>query len=193
METSVSLLERLTAQPTDLDWRRLFDLYQPLLRSWALRAGVGDADADDLVQETLTVVVREVATFDRSRTGAFRSWLRTILVHRLRDFFRARKRRPVATGGSDFHDRLEQLSSPESALSKQWDREHDLHVAARILKLVESDVEPLTWQAFRRHVLDDVPAATIAAELGVTYNVVKLAKSRVLQRLRAALAGLVDC
>jgi RNA polymerase sigma-70 factor (ECF subfamily) len=193
METSVSLLERLTDRPTDLDWQRLFELYQPLLRSWALRAGVNDADADDLVQETLTVVVREVAAFDRGRTGAFRSWLRTILVHRLRDFFRARKRRPVAAGGSAFDDRLEQLALAESALSKQWDREHDLHVAAKVMKMVESDVEPRTWQAFRRHVLDDVPAATVAAELGVTYNVVKLAKSRVLQRLRAALAGLLDC
>src|SRR5437763_9440607 len=102
METSVSLLERLSEQPTDPDWRRLFDLYQPLLRSWALRAGLGDADADDLVQETLTVIVREMAEFHRGRAGAFRSWLRAILANRLRDFFRSRRSRPVATGGSDF-------------------------------------------------------------------------------------------
>jgi RNA polymerase sigma-70 factor (ECF subfamily) len=171
----------------------LFTLYQPLLRAWALRAGLGDADADDLVQETLAVVVREVPAFDRERTGAFRSWLRTILTHRLRDFFRARSHCPVATGDSAFLERLEQLESPDSALSKEWDREHDRHVAGKVMKLVERDVEPLTWQAFRRHVLDGAPAAVVAAELGVTYNVVKLAKSRVLQRVREALVGLVDC
>src|SRR5437763_15956844 len=106
METSVSLLERLSEQPTDPDWRRLFDLYQPLLRAWALRSGLGDADADDLVQETLSVVVREVPQFRHGRTGSFRSWLRTILVHRLRGFYRARSYRPVDKGGRVFLERI---------------------------------------------------------------------------------------
>jgi RNA polymerase sigma-70 factor (ECF subfamily) len=193
METSVSLLDRLAEQPTDPDWRRLFDLYQPLLRAWALRSGLGDADADDLVQETLSVVVREVGHFQHGRTGAFRSWLRSILANRLRDFFRARNYRPVATGDSDFLQRLDQLESPDSALSKEWDREHDRHVAAKVMKLVEADVEPVTWQAFRRHVLEGAAADEVAAEIGVSYNVVKLAKSRILKRLREQLAGLVDC
>jgi RNA polymerase sigma-70 factor (ECF subfamily) len=193
VETSVSLLERLSDRPTDLDWTRLFALYQPLLRSWALRAGLGDADADDLVQETLTVVVREVAEFDRGRVGAFRSWLRAILANRLRDFFRARHAHPVATGGSDFQERLDQLEAPDSELSRLWDREHDHHVAGKVMKLVQNDVEAATWQAFRRQVLDGVPASTVAAELGLSHNAVLLAKSRVLKRLRAELAGLVAC
>jgi RNA polymerase sigma-70 factor (ECF subfamily) len=192
METSVSLLERLTDRPTDPDWRRLFDLYQPLLRAWCLRSGLGDADADDLVQETLSVVVREVAEFRRGRPGSFRSWLRAILTHRLRDFFRGRRYRPVATGGSDFLERLDQLESPDSELSRLWDREHDRHVAGKVMKLVERDVEPLTWQAFRRQVLDGAPAAEVAAELGLSHNSVLLAKSRVMKRLRAELAGLVE-
>ena len=53
METSVSLLERLAGSPTDDDWRRLNDLYQPLLRAWMARAGVAASDADDVVQEVL--------------------------------------------------------------------------------------------------------------------------------------------
>ena len=31
METSASLLDRLAGKPTDDDWRRLLELYQPLL------------------------------------------------------------------------------------------------------------------------------------------------------------------
>ncbi len=83
METSVSLLERLIGQPTDADWRRLLDLYQPLLRAWMTRAGVAASDADDLIQEVLLVVFREVSGFERRGQGAFRSWLRTILAHRI--------------------------------------------------------------------------------------------------------------
>jgi RNA polymerase sigma-70 factor (ECF subfamily) len=193
VETSLSLLERLTDRPTDPDWRRLVELYQPLLRAWCLRSGVGDADADDLVQETLSVVVREVGQFRRGPAGSFRSWLRTILAHRLRNFFRGRQNRPIATGGSDFLQRLDQLESPDSELSQLWDREHDRHVAGRVMKLVERDVKLQTWQAFRRHVIDGVPAAEVAAELGLSRNTVLLAKSRVLKRLRAELAGLVEC
>jgi RNA polymerase sigma-70 factor (ECF subfamily) len=193
VETSVSLLERLSARPTDLDWTRLFDLYLPLLRSWALRAGLDDADADDLVQDTLTVVVREVASFDRGRPGAFRSWLRVILTNRLRDFFRSRRNRPVATGGSDFLERLDQLESPDSELSRLWDVEHDRRVANKVMKIVQNDVEAETWQAFRRQVIEGVSAADVAVELGLSPNAVLIAKCRVLKRLRAELAGLVDC
>lgn len=193
METSLSLLHRLTDGPSETDWRRLDDLYRPLLRSWALRAGATDADADDLTQETLGVVVRELAAFDRGRAGAFRSWLRAILANRLRDFFRARRSRPLATGASDFLDRLDELEAPGSALSKQWDREHDQHIAARAMKLVQCDFAPATWQAFRRQVLDGAAPAEVAAEMGLSQNAVLLAKSRVLKRLRVEVAEFVDC
>ncbi len=154
---------------------------------------MAEADADDLVQETLTVVIQKVSQFERRRAGAFRAWLRTILTHRLRNYFRTRSRRTVATGGSDLLKRLALLEALNSELSHLWDLEHDRHVAARVMKLVERDVEPQTWQAFRRQVLDEHPASAVADELGLSHNAVLLAKSRVLKRLREELAGLVDC
>src|SRR6516164_1832099 len=192
METSVSLLERLAGAPTDDDWRRLLDLYQPLLRAWVARAGVPASDADDLVQDVLLVVFREVAGFEWRGQGAFRAWLRTILAHRVRDYFRGQKYRPTATGDSDFLRRLDELESPESALSRLWDREHDKHVAASLMRRVQGDFEPATWQAFRRHVLEGEPAVRVAEELGLALNSVLMAKSRVLKRLRQEAAGLVE-
>jgi RNA polymerase sigma-70 factor (ECF subfamily) len=192
METSVSLLERLAGAPTNDDWRRLLDLYQPLLRAWMARAGVPPADADDLVQEILLVVFREVGEFERRGPGAFRAWLRTILARRVCDYFRARQHRPAAAGGSDFLRSLDELESPESALSRLWDREHDEHVAARLLLRVRGDFAPATWQAFTRHVLEGEPAARVAADLGLSLNSVLLARSRVLKRLRQESAGLVE-
>ncbi len=192
METSVSLLERLAGAPTDDDWRRLLDLYQPLLRAWLARAGAPPADADDLIQEVLLVVFREVGGFERRRAGAFRAWLRGILVHRLRNYFRARQYRPTATGDSDFLRRLDELESPLSSLSALWDREHDEHVAATLMRRVRGDFAAATWQAFQRHVLEGEPAVQVAAGLGISLNAVLLAKSRVLKRLRQELAGLVE-
>src|SRR5947209_9927460 len=134
METSLSLLERLAGTPTDDDWRRLLALYQPLLRAWLARAGVPAPDADDLVQEVLLVVFREVKGFEWRGPGSFRAWLRTILVNRTRGYFRARQRRLNATGDSGFLRRLDDLESPDGALSALWDREHDEHVVATLLR-----------------------------------------------------------
>jgi RNA polymerase sigma-70 factor (ECF subfamily) len=145
METSVSLLERLAGAPTDDDWRRLLDLYQPLLRAWMARAGVAATDADDLIQEVLLVVFREVGGFERRGPGAFRAWLGAILANRVRDYFRARQSRPTATGDSDFLRRLNELESPDSALSRLWDREHDEHVAAALMRRVRDDFSEPTW------------------------------------------------
>jgi RNA polymerase sigma-70 factor (ECF subfamily) len=186
VETSLTLLDRLAAAPSDADWRRLVDLYAPLLGEWLGRAGVPSADRDDLTQEVLLVLVREVGGFDRRGPGAFRAWLRGILANRVRDYFRGRAARP-ATG-----DGLEDLTDPTSGLSRLWDREHDESVAARVMGRVRVDFSETTWEAFTRQVLDGRPAREVAAELGVSRNAALIAKSRVLCRLRAELAGLVD-
>jgi RNA polymerase sigma-70 factor (ECF subfamily) len=110
----------------------------------------------------------------------------------MRDFFRSQKYRPAANGGTDFQRQLDELASPDSALSRQWDREHDEYVAATLLRRVQGDFAPATWQAFCRHALEGEPAARVAAELSLSLNSVLLAKSRVLKRLRQELAGLVD-
>jgi RNA polymerase sigma-70 factor (ECF subfamily) len=192
METSVSLLERLAGAATDDDWRRLDDLYRALLRAWVARAGVAASDVDDLVQDVLFVVFREIAGFEWRGQGAFRAWLRAVLAHRVRDYFRGQKYQPTATGDSDFQRWLDELESPDSALSRLWDREHDEHVAAALLRRVQGDFAPATWQAFLRHFLEGEPGARVAAELGLSLNSVLLAKSRVLKRLRQELAGLVE-
>jgi RNA polymerase sigma-70 factor (ECF subfamily) len=192
-DTSISLLDRLRLQPDAEAWRRLVDLYTPLIHGWLRRYSVSAADADDLTQEVMAVLVRELPQFHHSsQPGAFRSWLRTITVNRLRVLWRSRQNRAVASGGSDLLEVLDQLADPHSDLSRRWDQEHDQHVAHRLMQLIEPQFEPKTWRAFRRVVLDGVKAATVAAELDMSVNAVLLAKSRVLSRLRQEIQGLTD-
>jgi RNA polymerase sigma-70 factor (ECF subfamily) len=60
------------------------------------------------------------------------------------------------------------------------------------MRAVEGDFAPATWAAFRRQVLDGVPPADVAAELGLSLNAVIMAKRRVVRRLREELRGLVE-
>jgi RNA polymerase sigma-70 factor (ECF subfamily) len=192
-ETSLSLLQRLRVEPDDASWRRLVDLYTPLVQGWLRRQFVQLQDAEDVTQEVLGVVVRELKHFEHNqRPGAFRAWLRTITVNCLRAQWRKRQSKAEGIGDSDVARQLDQLEDPSSGLSQVWDLQHDRHVMARLLELIACEFNSATWQAFERHVLDGQPASDVAAVLGVSVNVVLLAKSRVLRRLRLEAQGLLD-
>jgi RNA polymerase sigma-70 factor (ECF subfamily) len=182
------LIERLRNPPDAASWRRLVDLYSPLIRRW-LRRAPHKTDEDDLVQEVLGAVVRAMPTFIHTgQTGSFRRWLRTTTAQQLSLFWRSRRSRP----GEAPPDVWAQLEDPESDLGRTWDREHDKFVARRLLKLIEPEFSPVTWAAFRGQVLDGRPAAEVAAELGMTSNAARIAKYRVLDRLREEGRGLID-
>jgi RNA polymerase sigma-70 factor (ECF subfamily) len=192
-ETSISLLQRLRTAPDDASWQRLVDLYAPLVQGWLRRHFVRLQDAEDLTQDVLGVVVRELRNFEHcQRPGAFRAWLRTITVNCVRSQWRNRLGKAEATGDSDVAKQLDQLEDPRSGLSRLWDQQHDRHVMARLLEMIACEFNFVTWQAFERHVLDEEPASDVAAALGVSVNVVLLAKSRVLRRMRKEAEGLLD-
>jgi RNA polymerase sigma-70 factor (ECF subfamily) len=189
-ETSNSLLERLRTGPNETAWRRMVDLYTPLIRGWLRRYSLNDSDCDDLVQEVLAVVVRRLPDFQRRpQIGSFRRWLRTISVNCLRDFWRAQRFKP---GNHEFGSILSELEDPESALSKQWDQEHDRHVTQCLMEKIRPRFEAKTWQAFQRVALDGAPVDQVAAELGLTVNAVFIAKSRVVHLLRKEGQGLLE-
>jgi RNA polymerase sigma-70 factor (ECF subfamily) len=192
-DTSPSLLERLHDQSDAEAWRRMVAIYTPLIQGWLRRYNLSEADAEDVTQDVLGVVVRELPSFRHNqRRGAFRTWLKTITVNRLRQLWRTKRSRPEAAGGSAFAAMLDELADPTSGLSRLWDREHDRHVARRLLAGVELEFQPSTWRAFRMTVLEGRPTDQVAAELGLTANAVLIAKSRVLKRLREHSMGLMD-
>ena len=138
------------------------------------------ADIDDVTQRALAVVVRKVHEYEHNgRPGAFRAWLRAIVVNVLREHVRAGGRMP---GGGD--DLLAQLEDPASELSRRWDAEHDRHVLAALMESVRGEFAASTWAAFARTALGGESPAAVAAELGLSATAVRVARCRVLARLR---------
>ena len=192
-ETSLSLLERLHHSSENESWTRLTDLYTPLIRSWLRRYDVQDSDANDLVQEVLLAVSKNLGKFEHAgHPGAFRGWLKGILVNRLRNFWRARDRRREARGHSDIEARLAELEIPTSELSQLWNQEHDRYVLRQLLELVKPHFASNTWTAFCRVALKGEKPRDVASEMQISLNAVVTAKSRVLGRLRQESQGLVD-
>lgn len=191
--TPQSLLQRLREKPDEDGWKRLVDLYTPLLRRWLRQSGVKGNDADDLLQEVLTLLFRKLPSFEHNQQrGAFRCWLHTILLNRLRDHWKARQTTPETADAAEIVRELDRLQDPASDLNQLWDREHDVFLARRVLQVIENDFLPDTWQAFRRVFLDGAKPAEVAAEMGLSVNAVHLAKWRVLRRARREINGLID-
>jgi RNA polymerase sigma-70 factor (ECF subfamily) len=190
--TSATLLERLKDASDAEAWNRLVALYSPLIRVWAERLNVRGADADDLVQEVMAVVVRRFPEFVHpEKPGAFRGWLRAIAANCARTMWRSRKVNPTAPGGTDFGSYLARLEDPTDDFARDWEREHDLHVTRRLLDRIKPDFEKRTWEMFARFVLDGLSAEEVAAELDASPNAVYIAKSRVMARLREEAGGLL--
>lgn len=150
------------------------------------------SDADDLLQEVLMAVAKDLEEFDHNgRTGAFRAWLKAILINRLRNFWRARDRRPQAAGESSVEQKLAELEDPNSELSLVWNREHDEYVLQQLLAMVRPHFAANTWTAFHRVALEGERPRDVASDLNLSLNAVVVAKSRVLSRLRQEADGLV--
>jgi RNA polymerase sigma-70 factor (ECF subfamily) len=192
-DTSLSLFDRIRLGENPEDWQRLVDLYTPLLKNWVRRSGLQDSDADDVVQDVLLALAAELPRFvHNQRPGAFRTWLRKTLVHRLRRHFQDRQRHPLTTGDTVAIESLEQLEDPHSELSAVWDRQHDQHVLQRLLEEIEPRFSETTRRAFRRLVFDGASPSDVARELGLSRNAVVVAKCRVLKELRREAGGLMD-
>ncbi|MEM9365748.1 MAG: sigma-70 family RNA polymerase sigma factor [Planctomycetota bacterium] len=191
--TSISLLDRLAGDGTDHDWQRLLLIYRPFVDSVVRGYPSLASQADDVTQEVMMVLMRELPRFQRQRTGSFRVWLRGIAVNQLRIALRRSKKfQQSEEDGLSVQQQVDQLSDPTSMASQRWDEEHDRIVLERIVQVVRHDFKEVTWTAFQRYAIDNQPPAEVAEELGVSLNSVLLAKSRVLRRMREEAAGLID-
>ena len=189
--TPKSLLDRVSSGNDSPDWPQFLTLYRPLLRRWLTQYFLQEADADDVVQDVLVVVVAKLPDFKHGgHAGAFRGWLRQILTHRLQTHWRKSLRRPAC--GPLFDLTLAELADETSSLAKAWDEEHDRHLIAVLLDVVKPEFQTTTWEAFWQSSILERPIPHVARSLGLTQNAVFIARSRVLQRLREEAAGLLD-
>ena len=185
--TSISLLHRLRNADESAAWDRFVELYTPMIRTWVRRLGLSDADADDLTQDVITVLLQKLPEFEYSPQKSFRGWLKTISVNKVRDFYRRKATRKEAGDVATAEPAIdpEHLEFIEAAEYRQ-------QLVGRALRIMQADFRPATWQACWQSLVKERPAEEIAAELHITVNAVYIAKSRVLRRLREELDGLID-
>jgi RNA polymerase sigma-70 factor (ECF subfamily) len=178
-------------------WERLASLYAPLVFHWCRAMRLAEQDMADVFQQVFQAVASHIQAFHKDRPGdTFRHWLRAITRNKVRDHFRRSARQPQAAGGSDAQIYFSQLAAPpadgaEADGSDVPDEEGEVQQLLRgAIEQIRAQVHPQTWQAFWKVVVEGKTPEEVGVELVMRPGTVRVAKSRVLSRLRSELGEL---
>ncbi|HKQ49674.1 MAG TPA: sigma-70 family RNA polymerase sigma factor [Phycisphaerae bacterium] len=188
--TTTALLEDLLNPAAQEVWEALDARFRPIIRGFSLKLGLGEADADDVTQETLTRVVKyyRQGSYDRSR-GRLSSWVIGIARNCILDWQGAASRRRERRGESA----LVQLSDHET-LNGIWDEECRRVILENAMRELreETRLEAKTIRAFEMIAFEERSASDVSAELGLSLDSVYAAKNRCLTQLREIMSRLTD-
>lgn len=183
--TRRSLLDRLKDWHDDTSWREFFETYWRLIYATARRAGLGDDEAQDVIQETVVSVAKSIPEFKYDPTVcSFKGWLMALTRRRIADRFRQRAREfqlateePNPGRSTALTDRVPDPRSLD--WEAVWDQEWMANLLARALERVKRKANPRAFEAFYLYVVRDQAASQVAQTLGINIARVYLAKHRV--------------
>jgi RNA polymerase sigma factor (sigma-70 family) len=199
--TRRSLLSRLRNSGDQESWRVFFDTYWRLIYGAATKAGLNDAEAQDVVQETVLATVRRMPGFRYDpNKGSFKSWLlqatRWQIVAQLRKRERFTQSPSQETYDSAMASQtaaVENVADPSApALEALWDQEWDRNLIAAALKRVKRKIDPKQYQAYDLYVLQGVPASKVARALKINLGRLYLMKHRINKLTKKEIAILRD-
>ncbi len=185
-KTRASLILRLRDRSDLAAWQEFTEIYQPLVFRLARSKGFQHSDAMDIAQEVLLRVANAVERWqpDEQR-GTFRGWLYRIARNLMIDFLERGKRHPLAAGSTGMVQLIAQQADPTSANSQTFDLEFRRQVFAWAANKVRPQFQETTWLAFWRTAVEGDAAVDVARDLNLSPGAVYVARSRVMQKLRA--------
>lgn len=185
LPTRQSLLSRLRDCQDQDGWREFFDTYWRLIYRVARQAGLDDATAQDVVQNTFIYLSRRLPKFryDPAR-GSFKAWLRRVTKSRI-SVFRRRleaKEPPLPEPALEDDDVNVWESVPDPAGDKVdeiWQREWEENLIKAALRRISPKVSAQQLMIFEMAALGEVPLKQVARKLDVSLMQVYLARHRV--------------
>jgi RNA polymerase sigma-70 factor (ECF subfamily) len=206
--TRWSLLARLKNWEDQQSWRESFDAYWKLIYSVARKAGLNDAEAQDVVQDTILSVAKKIKDFQCDpEAGSFKAWLLTLTRWRILNQVKKRLPasaaqsinqrglgQPPAQGRQSDQTRtatVERVADPVSLdLSAVWEAEWAQNRTEAARTRVQQQVSAKQFQIFELSVVQGWPVREITQLLGVSAGQVYLARHRVGRLLKKELKRL---
>ena len=186
LPTRRSLLNRLRDWEDQASWRDFFNTYWKFIYSVAVRSGLSDHEAEDVVQETVISVAKKMPeyVYDPARCS-FKGWL--MHVTRLRILDQLRRRQPAfqQAAASDRDSRqtptVERIADPAGSLAQQeaaWDEEWERNLVDAAMERVKLRVKPEHYQIFYLSAVKGLKTGEVARMLQVNIGQVYLIRHR---------------
>ncbi len=188
--TRPSLLERVKNTHDEESWQQFHDIYRKLIFGFAMKAGLTEDEAQEVVQETLIAAAKHLPDFRYDpKVCSFKTWLLNLSNWRVQDQFRKRQApsaphlHPAHPGSTDDASRtstINRIVDPAGIeLEALWDKEWKEALMEAALARVKARVDLKQWQIFDLYVLKEWSVKEVARALGVSAGRVYLAKHRV--------------
>jgi RNA polymerase sigma factor (sigma-70 family) len=184
LPTRPSLLARLKNVDDQESWNDFFNTYWKLIHGIAIKSGLTEEEAKDVVQETLISVSKAIQEFEYNpEVCSFKTWLRTLIRRRIADQFRRRPRERLANDGLEPNEThssiLDKVPDPQSGASDVvWEEEWQRTLIDVALERLKRHVSPEQYQIFYLHVVKQLTPREVAKSLNVSVARVYLVKHR---------------
>lgn len=185
LPTRASLLSRIRDWQND-SWQEFFETYWKLIYNTARRYDLSDAEAQEVVQETMIGVSRNIPSFRyEPEKCSFKTWLMNLILWRITDQLRRRKEHQPIEG--------KVLEIPEEReFIRNWDADWEKNLASAAMERVKNETTPQTFQIFAFCVLQKKGVDETARVLGLSKARVYLAKHRVYHRIAREIEALKE-
>ena len=188
--TRYSLLSRLQNWNDQDSWKDIFNTYWRLIYSTALKSGLTETEAQDVVQETIISVAKDIRKFRRDpKLGSFKGWLRNLTRWRIADQLRRRTRSKPEADSTVSEDvppaEIAELPDPTAeTLDEFWEKEWQSNLFDAAVERVKRKVKEEQFQIFDLHVVRQWPVDRVAETLNINTAKVYLAKFRVVALIK---------
>ena len=188
--TRITLLNEIRATLSSERWDEFFVEYRQLLQKWLISKQIEPADAEDVCQETMVAVINDLPKFEHNgRTGAFRLWLKRILMNRIRRVVQKRISRKEVHNLARL---VETLADEETELSMDLRKEHDQFVLGQLLSKAESQFPVERVQLFKELVIEELPIEELSARYDMTTGAIRVQQHRILKWLKEFGSGMIE-
>jgi RNA polymerase sigma-70 factor (ECF subfamily) len=194
--TRVTLIHRLKDWQDQASWQDFFDTYWKLIYQVSIKGGLTNAEAEDVVQQTMISVAKHIPNFKYDPAiGSFKGWMLNMTRWRMADQIRKRSPANLEPGSQvEFGDALPQsleagdYADPE--LEKLWDDEWERNLLAAAITKARRRIDPRQYQIFDCYVNKEWPPERVAKTFNISINQVYIAKSRVTDLIKEEAARL---
>jgi RNA polymerase sigma-70 factor (ECF subfamily) len=183
--TSTTLLQRIRQDPTDeRAWSDFVERYGRLIYGWCRKWGLSDVDSEDVTQNVLLDLARQMRSFVYDPSGSFRAWLRTVAHRSWTRFARERQQDRATLDGPDAGRLAIYTDEAGDDFLLRLEAENRRELLERAMEQVRRRVRPHTWQAFHLLAVEEHSGAEVARLLRMNVGTVFVARSKVQKMLR---------